>query len=133
MTQDRELTTQELRLVSVLLSDPDQEWYGLQVAEMAGLKSGTVYLVLNRLENQYKWLESRPENIDPSVEGRPRRRLYRLSPEGRRCAEAAVYEHMAVLGIASGNVGSRRVAAAGGPLLRPAKPLVPGARATPAT
>lgn len=99
------MTKQVLELVSVLLSRPDEEWYGLQLAAEAGLKSGTVYLVLARLKAS-AWLTDRLEEIDPSVEGRPRRRLYRLTAEGRRCAEEALYEHVRVLAVASGRVAA---------------------------
>lgn len=91
------MTTQTLRLVSVLLSGPDEEWYGLQLAAEAELNSGTVYPVLARLEDA-SWLTSRWEDIDPEVEGRPRRRLYQLTAEGRRSAEEAIDEHMNALG-----------------------------------
>lgn len=91
------MTTQALRLVGVLLSDPGDEWYGLQLADEAGLNSGTVYLVLARLE-QAEWLDSRWEDIDPVVEGRPRRRLYQLTAGGRSAAEQAMDEHVAALG-----------------------------------
>ena len=90
------MTTQTLQLVSLLLSDPEVEWYGLQLASEAALKSGSVYVVLARLE-QAGWLTSRWEEIDPAVEGRPRRRLYRLTGEGLRAATQAVDEHVAAL------------------------------------
>ena len=77
------MTTQTLQLIGVLLAEPEAEWYGLQLAGEAGLKSGSVYVVLGRLE-QAGWLTSRWEEIDPSAEGRPRRRLYALTGEGRR-------------------------------------------------
>ncbi len=90
------MTRQVLELFSVLHSRPDDEWYGLQLAAEAGLKSGTVYLVLARLK-EAGWLTDRLEEIDPSVEGRPRRRLYRLTAEGRSAAEQALEEHMVVM------------------------------------
>ncbi len=92
------MTTQTLRLVSVLLSDPEAEWYGLKLAAEAGLKSGTVYLVLARLE-QAGWLTSHWEDIDPSVEGRPRRRLYLMTADGIRGAQQGIEEHAAALGL----------------------------------
>ena len=93
------MTTQTLRLLRVLLSEPSAEWYGLQVADEAGLKSGTVYLVLARLE-EAGWLTSHWEDVDPTVEGRPRRRLYTLSAEGDTAAREAIAEHIASLGLA---------------------------------
>lgn len=90
------MTTQTLQLIGVLLSEPEAEWYGLQLAGEAGLKSGSVYVVLARLE-QAGWLTSRWEEIDPSVEGRPRRRLYALTGEGRHAGAQAIEQHLAAL------------------------------------
>lgn len=101
------MTTHVLRLVGVLLTDPDKEWYGLRLAAEAGLKSGTVYLVLERLEGA-KWLTSRWEAIDPAVEGRPRRRLYRITAEGRRGAEQAIDELVGALGVPAAAVRAAR-------------------------
>jgi PadR family transcriptional regulator, regulatory protein PadR len=90
------MTTQTLQLIGVLLSEPEAEWYGLQLAGEAALKSGSVYVVLARLE-QAGWLTSRWEQIDPSAEGRPRRRLYALTGEGQRAASDAIEQHLAAL------------------------------------
>ena len=92
------MTTHALRLISALLTDPAAEWYGLQLSADAELKSGTVYLLLARLE-QAGWLTSRWENIDPAQEGRPRRRLYRLTEDGELAAARAIDDHMAALGL----------------------------------
>ena len=48
------------------------------MAQQAGLKSGTIYPLV-RLE-EYKWVTSDWEETDPVVEGRRRRRYYKLSP-----------------------------------------------------
>lgn len=63
--------------------------YGFDIMDATGLPSGTVYPALRRLERrglvQGRW----EEGVDPSVEGRPRRRFYALTAEGRaRVAEA---------------------------------------------
>jgi DNA-binding PadR family transcriptional regulator len=79
-----------LRLVlEAFLDDPEQELYGLQISDEAGLASGTVHPVLARLEG-HGWIESRWEDIDPSAEGRPARRYYRLTPQGAEEAAAAL-------------------------------------------
>ena len=90
------MTTKTLQVVGLLLSDPEAEWYGLQIASEAGLKSGSVYVVLARLE-QAGWLASHWEEIDPAEEGRPRRRLYTLTGEGRRAANEAFEQQLAAL------------------------------------
>ena len=56
------------------------EWrHGYDIARDTGLKSGTLYPILMRLE-RHGWLEARWE--DEPHPGKPRRHLYRLSSEG---------------------------------------------------
>jgi PadR family transcriptional regulator PadR len=76
-------------VVRALLSDPGQEMYGLQISRAAELPSGTVHPILARLEG-YGWLVSRWEDIDPREEQRPRRRYYRLTPDGMELSHAAL-------------------------------------------
>jgi PadR family transcriptional regulator len=86
-------------VLKVLLAEPVQEMYGLQIGRAAGLPSGTIHPILARLEG-YGWLESHWEDIDPGKQGRPRRRYYRLSAEGAehaRTALARVHTPQAVL------------------------------------
>jgi PadR family transcriptional regulator PadR len=122
MAEEPRMTTQTLQLLSKLGHDPELEWYGLQLASETGLKSGSVYVVLARLEKA-GWLTSRWEEIDPAAEGRPRRRLYKLTGEGLRAATEAIEAHIAVLtgaGTARRTGAALRPGAAGaGPGLRP--------------
>lgn len=67
-------------VLQAMLNDPTQEMYGLQIGREAGLPSGTIHPILARFE-EYGWLESYWEKIDPGKEGRPRRRYYRLKPD----------------------------------------------------
>jgi DNA-binding PadR family transcriptional regulator len=76
-------------VLEALLGDPQRELYGLEIGEAAGLRSGTVHPILARLEG-YGWLESHWEDVDPSAEGRPARRYYKLTAEGVRAARAAL-------------------------------------------
>ena len=77
-------------VLRALLEDPSQEFYGLQVCARAGLPSGTIHPILARLEN-WGWLESRWEAADTALEdGRPRRRYYRLNPDGAERARLAL-------------------------------------------
>jgi PadR family transcriptional regulator, regulatory protein PadR len=73
------LTTQ--LVLRALLEQPAQEMYGLEICAKAGLPSGTIHPILARLEKA-EWLESSWEDADPREEGRPRRRYYKLSPDG---------------------------------------------------
>ena len=76
-------------VLRALLADPKREMYGAEVGRAAGLPSGTVHPMLARLERA-GWVESRWEDIDPRVEGRPARRYYRLSADGVQSARDAL-------------------------------------------
>lgn len=90
------MTTQTLVVLSTMLNDPDSDWYGSELSKLSGLKPGTIYPILDRLL-KVEWLQRRWEEIDPTVEGRPRRRLYRLTGVGERAAQLALGEHIASL------------------------------------
>jgi PadR family transcriptional regulator PadR len=66
----------------------DGEWrYGYDLSRETGLKSGTLYPLLMRLENQglleTKWTDS-------GQRGRPPRHLYRLNSRGIAAAQGAL-------------------------------------------
>jgi PadR family transcriptional regulator PadR len=61
-------------------ADPDDPPWGYRLCEGAGLGSGTVYPILERLERA-GWIEGRWETGTPV--DRPRRRLYRITTTGR--------------------------------------------------
>jgi PadR family transcriptional regulator PadR len=82
--------THQTRLVlQALLDARDQESYGFDLVRTTGVKAGTLYPVLERLSAE-GWLSSRWENINEADEGRRRRRYYRLTSLGERCARAAI-------------------------------------------
>jgi DNA-binding PadR family transcriptional regulator len=54
-----------------------------------GVKSGSLYPILERFE-RLRWIESHDETIDGRVEGRTKRRLYKLTALGEREARKAV-------------------------------------------
>ena len=68
-------------VLRLLLEDPTRELYGVEIGDGTGLPSGTVHPILARLEGR-GWLDSRWEEIDPTVEGRPARRYYWLTADG---------------------------------------------------
>lgn len=74
-------------VLHALLEDPTQEMYGLEIGLLAGLRSGTIHPILARLEGM-GWLDSRWEEVDARVEGRPPRRYYRLTADGVISARA---------------------------------------------
>ncbi|GIH10962.1 transcriptional regulator [Rhizocola hellebori] len=69
------------QVLAVLLDDPLVERYGLELMRATGQSSGRVYPLLARLQES-GWVRASWETIDSSAEGRPRRRCYRLTPEG---------------------------------------------------
>lgn len=76
-------------VLRAMLEEPTAERYGLQICVAAGLSSGTIHPILARLEG-VGWLESRWEDADPRQQGRPRRRYYRLTPDGIEHARVAL-------------------------------------------
>jgi len=81
--QDRtvRMSLQTLRTLEAFLESPSDEMSGSDVQKRSGLASGTLYPILLRLESA-GWFVSRWEAVDPASVGRPRRRLYRLTPSG---------------------------------------------------
>jgi len=76
-------------ILDELAVDTEAHRYGLDLGTATGLPSGTVHPILARLEG-LGWVESGWEEVDPRAVGRPRRRYYRLTPEGARAAERAL-------------------------------------------
>lgn len=88
------VTPATLDVLEALLG-PDDELYGLKIAENAGRKTGSVYPILARLED-IGWVTSRWELDEPSPRG-PRRRFYRLSPHGLDAARELLLERRGVI------------------------------------
>ena len=78
-----------MRVLKVFLDAPHAEISGVEITRQIGIKSGTLYPILIRLE-EAGWLESRWEVVDPRHVGRPRRRYYRMTGDGHRVALAAL-------------------------------------------
>jgi PadR family transcriptional regulator, regulatory protein PadR len=72
------------------LMGPEEELYGLKIAQNAGRKAGSVYPILARLE-EAGWVESSWEREERGERG-PRRRFYRLVPDGLAAARALLAE-----------------------------------------
>jgi DNA-binding PadR family transcriptional regulator len=82
---DVRMSLQTLRVLEIFLETPTQPLSGADVHQRCPIASGTLYPILLRLETA-GWFVSQWETIDPSSAGRPRRRLYRLTPMGLRRA-----------------------------------------------
>lgn len=80
-TRDVRMSLQTLRVLETFLENPSEELAGADVNKRSNLPSGTLYPILLRLESA-GWFVSRWEPVDPAHVGRPRRRLYRLTPSG---------------------------------------------------
>jgi PadR family transcriptional regulator PadR len=76
------VTEPTLDVLEVLLhaSGANVEMYGWAIMRMVKRSGPTVYGVLDRLEDA-GWVSGRWEE-QPGIEGRPRRRYYRLTPTG---------------------------------------------------
>lgn len=81
-------SAQTKAVLSALSAAPDEWRYGYDLCKSTGIKSGTLYPLLVRL-NEQGFLEA--EWIPPEFAGRPPRHAYRLTPAGR--ALAAEYEN----------------------------------------
>jgi DNA-binding PadR family transcriptional regulator len=75
------ITTSVAQVLAALLADPGAQRYGLELMRATGQPSGTLYPILTRLQDA-GWLRADWEDVDPSVEGRPARRYYRLTADG---------------------------------------------------
>lgn len=88
---------QTLRVLGALMERPQNELSGAQIGRVTKLPTGTLYPILLRLERA-SWVESRWEDGDPHILGRPRRRFYRITALGAKKAAAAVHEVQAAFG-----------------------------------
>lgn len=82
------LTLQTLTVLSQFLSRPNP-LSGADIVNETEMLTGTLYPILKRLE-EFRWLQSDWEKVDPREEGRPKKRLYRLTGLGRTRARGAV-------------------------------------------
>ncbi|MFI6923649.1 PadR family transcriptional regulator [Nonomuraea spiralis] len=87
------MTLPTMLVLRVLLADPAERRYGLELCELTRQHSGTVYPILARLEREFGWLERRVESpAEHLPEGRRARHYYVLTEEGAVRARAALDE-----------------------------------------
>lgn len=79
MARSRKLSPQTFAVLSALANRPADWLYGLELARLTGLKSGSLYPILIRLADR-ALLESRW--IEPTERGRPPRHAYRITAAG---------------------------------------------------
>lgn len=88
-------TVQTATVLDMLITHPNSS--GADIARATGLKTGTLYPILMRLE-EAGWLASRWEEGDPSLLGRPRKRFYSVTGVGRAHARAHAQQQQPVFG-----------------------------------
>jgi PadR family transcriptional regulator len=90
-TDSPRLTQQSLRVLRLFSEDHRRPLAGADIMKATGLASGTLYPILLRFEN-YGLLESDWEHGTATRLGRPRRRFYSITLEGRAVAREALAE-----------------------------------------
>lgn len=78
--EDVALTLKSARVVRLLVSDPGTPRYGYELMRSLHISSGTLYPILAKLTTA-GWISRQREDVDTSVEQRPARMLYHLTPD----------------------------------------------------
>lgn len=100
------MTAGVARVLRVFLDDLDKPAYGFDLMQRTQFPSGTIYPILARLERA-GWIIGEQEAAEnASREGRPARRMYRLTADGAVAARIALAELSAQL-----QPGARRAVA----------------------
>lgn len=102
MPRSRSLSPVAKTVLAALLERAGTWSYGYDLAKLAGIKSGTLYPLLIRLE-QWGYLEA--EWQPPSIVGRPPRHAYRLTAAGLELARSNPVE---AVGAASSSLREAR-------------------------
>ena len=89
MDKEPRLTLASLTVLRIFADQPTRKMAGSDIYAVAKISSGTLYPILLRFEKA-GWLKSDWEDCDPSEEGRPRKRLYRLTPTGYARAQESL-------------------------------------------
>jgi PadR family transcriptional regulator, regulatory protein PadR len=105
MARRAEFSAQTLSVLAALCAEPGEWRHGYGIARDTGLKSGSLYPILIRLADR-GLVEARWEEGQPA--GRPRRHLYRVTPDGLASARTALTA--TPVPARAGGRGGRRVA-----------------------
>ena len=88
----RRISDETAAVLTLFLSAPQEARYGREILVEAGLKSGSLYPILHRLEDR-ELLESSWEELQSAVEAKRRpRRLYRLRSSSAKRAQELLDE-----------------------------------------
>jgi len=113
VADDPRFSAQTLSVLAALCAEPAGWRHGYGIAKDTGLKSGSLYPILIRLAER-GLVEARWEEEQPA--GRPRRHLYRLTPDGLARAQAALAGRAPLerrRAAVAGRAGGRRMAEEG--------------------
>jgi len=80
------ISPQTLLVLDAFLAESAEWRYGYRISQETGLKSGTLYPILMRMEER-QLLETKWESSEP---GRPPRHMYRLTPDGMQFARESL-------------------------------------------
>jgi PadR family transcriptional regulator, regulatory protein PadR len=92
------VSRQMLKVLKMLMEKPQTPYSGAEIARQVAVGSGTLYPLLQRLENA-GWVKSEWEDVDPREAGRPRRRQYKLTGRGQSEAAKALAEVQTAPGV----------------------------------
>jgi PadR family transcriptional regulator PadR len=97
MPRSRSFSAQARRVLAIMAEASGQWCHGYDLCQQAGIKSGTLYPLLIRLEAQ-GYLEAQWQA--PAAPGRPPRHAYRLTAPGLQLARANAEPARAASGLA---------------------------------
>src|SRR5438309_2323477 len=97
MMQVRPISKLTVKVLKEFFENPRHDQYGFGLMGATGVKSGSLCPILDQLTAR-GWIESFEEDIDEHVEGRPKRRLYRLTALGQREGRKAIADFYEDLG-----------------------------------
>ncbi len=92
MPQELRITDNVVAIFNLMLERPRKGWFGLELAQQAGIGSATIYAALTRMERA-GLLDAHWETSPATDLGRPRRRLYGLTAEGIRIGRQALEDY----------------------------------------
>ena len=93
----------------VLAALADGHRYGFRIADVTGLRVGTVYPILRRLAEERHVVSSWEGEAIAHAEGRAARRNYRLTASGRAVATEALERHPGLAAQLRGGADPRAV------------------------
>jgi PadR family transcriptional regulator PadR len=92
VVKQRRISDETALVLAIFVGAPSGSTWGRQIVRDTGIRSGSLYPILQRLEER-GLLNSRWEDLDAAVaEGRRPRRLYMLNPDNLERAKALIAE-----------------------------------------